>query len=116
MRSICFDCARKHLAQALVVSHELPHYAGDEKDDHLWVFVGHMAEAADQIQREHPSIAEKIREARLKVMKDLNAIYELDINAIINEITEVAGTPEAYLPHDVIDFGIRGHCAELTDS
>jgi len=94
MRSICYDCARKHLAQALIISHELPHYAGDEKDDHLWVFVGHMAEAADQIQKEHPSVAEKIRDARLKVMDNLSEVYKLDINSIIQEISEISSQPD----------------------
>jgi len=93
MRESCFDCARKHLAQALVVSHELPHYAADEKDDHLWVFVGHMAEAADQVQKSAPNVAEQIRTLRLQVMDDLNKIYTLDLNGIIREISEIASIP-----------------------
>jgi len=90
MRHSCFDCVRKHLAQALVIAHELPHYSDYAKDMHLWVFVGHMAEAADQVQREAPNVASRIREIRLAVMEDLSAIYTMDINALIVEVTELA--------------------------
>lgn len=89
MRESCYDCTRKHLSQALVIAHELPQYAGDDKDDHLWVWVGHMAEAADQIQKAQPAIAEKIRDARLRVMDDVKMVYELDLNSFIREISEI---------------------------
>lgn len=89
MRVSCYDCCRKHLSQALVISHELPYYTGDEKDDHLWVWVGHMAEAADQIQKDHPDVAGRIRESRLKVMKDNNMIFTVDINMLIREISDL---------------------------
>ena len=44
MRESCTECARKHLAQAIVISHEIPYYAGDPVDDHYWVCIGHLAE------------------------------------------------------------------------
>jgi len=49
-----------------------------------------MAEAADQVQREAPNVASRIREIRLAVMEDLSAIYTMDINALIVEVTELA--------------------------
>ncbi len=104
MRNSCYDCARKHLAQALIVSHELEHYAGDESDDHLWVWVGHMAEAADQIQKNHPDVAARIREIRLKIMENSKLIYGVDINALIRELNELAAlssiqSPSLYDPY-----------------
>ena len=90
MRKSCFNCARKHLAQALVIAHELPYYAGNEEDDHQWVMVGYLAEAADQIQKTNSFVASKIRDMRLQIMADPKSAYLLDINEVIREITELA--------------------------
>jgi hypothetical protein len=89
MRNSCFDCCRKHLAQALIISHELAWYAGNPKDDHFWVLIGHLAEAGDQIQVESQFIADQIRTQRLMLMKDgPGAARRLDINMLIRLVCE----------------------------
>lgn len=91
MRESCFDCARKHLAQAIIISHEVPHYAGDQVDDHFWIMIGHMAEAEAQIQKVAPNVADEIREARLEVMKSgPAAVYSLSLNRFVLMISELA--------------------------
>jgi hypothetical protein len=86
MRKHCMDCTRKHLAQALVISHELAWY-----DDHLWVCVGHLAEAEAQSQKKSQYLADKIREQRLLLMKEgVTAAAKLDIDMLINMASELA--------------------------
>lgn len=90
MRKACADCTRKHLAQALVISHELPDYADNLDDRHLWVCVGHLAEAEAQIQRESQFIADQIRQQRLLLMKEgTGAVHRLNINLLIGLVCEM---------------------------
>ena len=89
MRSPCTDCTKKHLAQALVITHELAWYAGSEDDDHLWVCIGHLGEAEAQVQKLNQFIADKIREQRLMLMQDgAAAAPRLDINSLIRMVIE----------------------------
>lgn len=89
MRKSCADCCRKHLAQALVLSHELAWYNGNEEDDHLWVLVGHLAEAGDQIQKESQFIADQIRDQRLLLMREGGgAVRKLNINTLIKLVSD----------------------------
>ena len=90
MRKSCTDCCRKHLAQALVISHELAWYAYDEDDNHLWVCVGHLAEAEAQIQKLSLFIADQIRNQRLMLIKEgAESAMNLGLNTIINMVTEL---------------------------
>ena len=90
MRTSCTDCTKKHLAQALVISHELAWYAGDVTDDHLWVCVGHLAEAETQIQKLNQFISDAIREQRLLLMEGgATAAPKLDINGLIQMVVEI---------------------------
>lgn len=96
MRKACYDCTRKHLAQALVISHELAHYAGDLDDDHLWVCVGHLAEAEAQIQKKQPYISDLIREQRLMLMKEgASSACKLSLNTMIQLVCEAAEADKA---------------------
>lgn len=111
MRKPCFDCCRKHLSQALVISHELQWYAGSMGDDHLWYLVGHLAEAGDQIQRVSSFIANEIRDQRLLVMKEgAAAANKLTIARIIDMVTELANelatNPSSSLGAEPDDVGI----------
>ena len=95
MRASCVDCCRKHLSYALVISHELQWYAGDEEDDHFWVCVGHIGQAEEQIQRLSPFLADKIREQRLLLMKDgPEAAAKLELNLMIRMVSEFAAVQE----------------------
>lgn len=71
MRPSCYNCCRKHLAQAIVLSHEVAGYP-----EHKWLVIGHMAEAEAEITREHPVIAMKIRDAR-KIYEELDQMANL---------------------------------------
>lgn len=85
MRESCLDCARKHLAQADILMMEC---ATGDYPTHKWYAVGHMAEAADELLMGYKSIADRIRDERLKYMDD--STYNIDIGAIISLITEIA--------------------------
>ena len=91
MRESCLDCARKHLAQAVVLSHEIPNYGGDLEDDHFWVCIGHLAEAEAQIQKASSVIAEAIRTKRIKLMNSgYEGAYDLCLNSLICMINDLA--------------------------
>lgn len=91
MRPSCLDCARKHLAQAIVLSHEIPYYAGDDKDDHFWICIGHMSEAEAQIQRQNSFIAAEIRKKRLELMeRGAEGAIDLELNGLILMISDLA--------------------------
>jgi len=69
----CFDCCRKHLAQAVVLLGEsLQGYP-----EHRWLAVGHMAEAAEEILEKSEELAAEIRAERLAVMEDPSYIPTL---------------------------------------
>lgn len=96
MRVSCVDCTRKHLSYALVISHELQWYAGDEEDDHFWVCVGHIGQAEEQIQRLSPYLADQIRNQRLLLMQGgPEAALKLELNRMIRMVSEFADAQEA---------------------
>lgn len=81
MRDSCLDCARKHLAQAgILIMEEL---TGDYPT-HKWWAVGHMAEAADELMKEFPTLAHCVRTARLDYMENNTAP---DINNLIEMVS-----------------------------
>jgi len=63
MRPFCGKCARKHIAQAIVLLNET--HLG--YPSHLWLAIGHLAEAEAEIYAKYPDIAQRIREERLKI-------------------------------------------------
>jgi len=65
-RPSCVDCARKHVAQAIVLLGE----AQLGYPDHKWLAVGHLAEASEEMLGDYPEIAADIRTARLLVMEE----------------------------------------------
>ena len=86
-RKSCFDCVRKHLAQASVLLDEAhlgyPH--------HRWLAVGHLAEAEAECLEEHPEFARKIRECRLTVMKSHDDSKAVCLELLLIEACVVAG-------------------------
>lgn len=60
-RPSCANCARKHLAQAMVLMLE----AEKGYPAHAWLAIGHLAEAEDELLDQHPSIAQSVRAHRL---------------------------------------------------
>ena len=83
MRLSCLDCARKHLAQAAVLADEVR--LG--YPDHMWLVIGHMAEAESELVKDYLSWASIVREKRLAYM---NEAIEPDFLNLILELTKVA--------------------------
>jgi len=66
VRETCYNCARKHIAQAEVLSAEsLLGYP-----EHKWLAVGHLAEAEAELLEQSPYLAVMIRENRLLYTED----------------------------------------------
>jgi hypothetical protein len=80
MRESCFDCARKHLAQALVLANE----AMMGYPVHRWLAIGHLAEASDELIKLHPQLAHMIRTERIRYTKERE--YALPVVRLIEEI------------------------------
>lgn len=83
MRDVCLNCARKHLAQAIVLATEqctgYPAYK--------WLVIGHLAEAEAELAAEYTDLANEIREHR-KAYEDDTEV-ELPLMEIIERITEI---------------------------
>lgn len=83
MRPSCLNCARKHLAKALINLNEsrlgYPVF--------VWLAIGHLSEAEDELLARYPEQSLSIREHR-KALEDDNS-YIFDILEIISELTEV---------------------------
>lgn len=65
MRDTCLDCVIKHLSQAEILLEEslLGH------PDHLYLAIGHLAEAESECLLEYPELAVNIRENRYIIME-----------------------------------------------
>ena len=59
-RFLCTKCARKHIAQAIILIHE----SKTGYPNHIWLAVGHLAEAEAEIEIKYHKVAEKIRNER----------------------------------------------------
>ena len=77
----CKNCTRKHLGQAMVLLHE----ARFGHPSHLWLVVGHLAEAEREICDLSVSLANKIRETRHLIEDDTDA--PVDILNLIEEVS-----------------------------
>ena len=63
MRPSCLLCARKHLAQASILISE----AAQGYPEHKWLALGHLAEASDELIKEFPVLALRIRDERKRL-------------------------------------------------
>jgi len=79
MRNPCWDCTRKHLAQASILLDEThlgyPHYR--------WLAVGHMAEAESEIMSTNLDFAKMVRELRCQIMMSFDASFKACIEDLI---------------------------------
>lgn len=64
MRKSCLFCVSKHISQAIVLTIE----AVMGYPIHLWIAVGHLAEAESEACSKYPEFAKEIREIRLSLM------------------------------------------------
>lgn len=81
MRPSCLNCARKHLAKALINMNEsrlgYPSFQ--------WLAIGHMSEAEDELLAKYPEQANQIREHRKAYEEDPD--YITPILEIIDDLT-----------------------------
>lgn len=80
-RRSCPNCARKHIGQAIVLLDE----ARNGYPDHIWLAIGHLAEAQAEIDRDQPNTAREIREARKAIEENIDA--DIDLLSIIRNLT-----------------------------
>lgn len=64
MRETCLFCVSKHIAQAIVLTCE----AKKGYPFHLWLAVGHLAEAEDESMADFPHLSNDIRVVRMALM------------------------------------------------
>jgi len=84
MRKTCTKCARKHIAQAVILLNE----SKLGYPEHLWLAVGHLAEAEAELDNKYHELAEKVRIERLKVMNEGDSEGLMDLIKTITLITE----------------------------
>ena len=92
MRPACFDCCRKHLAQAIVLLTE----SKQGYPAHRWLSVGHLAEAAEEIMEKDVGMADSIRAERLAVMSRPD--YMPQLLDLIDRVTELDEAEKLDLP------------------
>jgi hypothetical protein len=64
MRKSCLFCVSKHLSQAIVLTIE----SALGYPIHLWLAVGHLAEAESEACSKYPEFAKEIRDIRISLM------------------------------------------------
>ena len=79
MRESCVNCCRKHIGNAIVLSHEVmlgyPEFA--------WLVVGHLSQAEEEISRDNIALAATIRQYRLQYMDCIESDFS-DIGGVPN--------------------------------
>lgn len=91
MRPTCTFCARKHLGQASALLSE----ARQGYPDHVWLAIGHLSEAADELVQDHPAMANEIRDHRKRLETDVS--YDVPVMELIRKTSALAQpdtTPE----------------------
>ncbi len=92
MRPPCTFCARKHLAQALVLLQE----ARQGYPLHRWYAIGHLAEAADELiadERESVrGVAHALRQDRKQL--EVDETYNVPVPRYLQQLCDEEGLPE----------------------
>ena len=83
MRETCRDCARKHIAQALLLAIEertgYPQFK--------WLVIGHLAEAEAELVCDHEDLANEIREYRKEY--EIDTHVNMPLMEMIQRITAI---------------------------
>lgn len=90
MRPTCLYCARKHLGQACVLLAE----AHQGYPEHLWLAIGHMAEAGDELAQDHPQLASLIRHHRKQL--ETNRMYQPPFLLLIRSLNRLDPKDQAF--------------------
>jgi len=88
MRPTCTFCARKHIAQASALLGE----ARQGYPEHVWLAIGHLAEASEELLAVHPELANEIRNhrKRLETEADAGRWYDVPVVELITKVSQVA--------------------------
>jgi len=98
LRPTCSKCAKKHITQAQILLSESKR--GYPK--HRAYALGHLAEAEDELVKEYPVQANRIRESRKK-MED-NAKYDDDLDGLLDMVEAECETCALEHGHDHHDI------------
>lgn len=106
MRPSCVYCARKHLGQASVLLDE----SRLGYPDHLWLAIGHLAEAESELLRDHPQLAEQVRAHRKRLEAEPSYVVPvLDLISAIGKVEHPSGAPQIVIrDHTVVPEHERG--------
>lgn len=75
---------RKHISQAIVLLIE----SRLGYRDHLWLAIGHLAEAESEVLADYFDLAERTRTERLKIIDD--PWHNAELMSLISEATDLA--------------------------
>jgi hypothetical protein len=94
MRETCLWCVSKHISQAIVLVTE----CCQGYPYHVWIAIGHLAEAETESCSEFPELAEKIRKVRLALMGQEGEFKHGDLMNLLKKVRDIAevlnGIPE----------------------
>lgn len=82
MRKSCFACARKHICKAMILFAE----AELGYPLHFWLGLANLSEAEDELVRDYPDLARRIRKARIEIEVGQ---YKGDLLDFIKEVLEI---------------------------
>jgi len=72
-RESCMFCFEKHMAKALVLLKEVEAgYTPDKGYPHLWLALGNLSEAEDEIIKEDKEMAQRVRQLRRKITMEIS--------------------------------------------
>lgn len=86
MRETCLMCVSKHLAQAIVLTIE----SRTGYPTHLWLAVGHLAEAEAECVSQYHCFANKIRTVRMALSGQEGTIKDTDLMDLLEQARDIA--------------------------
>ena len=86
MRKSCLFCVSKHLSQAVVLTIE----SAMGYPIHLWLAVGHLAEAEIEACSKFPEFANRIRDVRLTLMGQKGSFSHESLMELLKNARELA--------------------------
>jgi hypothetical protein len=104
MRPTCTYCARKHLAQALILMQE----AVQGYPEHRWLAIGHLAEAADELLKIYPEMAHKIRRERKRYESNWTDTGHVTVMELIVEVGKLDAQLSWAPSYTAEDLAIQG--------
>lgn len=81
MRETCLFCVSKHIAQSIVLVTE----CAMGYPQHIWLAVGHLAEAETEACSEFPRLAENICKVRLALMGQEGKFQHSDLMKLLRQ-------------------------------